>query len=91
MLEKEQPEIALSVKTRQAVRTVLNNLRDGIRELTEDGILQEGEKAKLLKVRRNRVAALARWSATAGYRGLPLALPNLGGVYEDSLVLEGQL
>ena len=50
MLTKEHPDIALSIKTRQAVRSVLNNLRDGIHELLMDGILEEAEGHKLEKV-----------------------------------------
>ncbi|KAK6191720.1 hypothetical protein SNE40_003331 [Patella caerulea] len=50
LLQKQHPDIALSVKTRQAVRSVLNNLRDGIRELHEDGVLIESERDKLQKM-----------------------------------------
>ncbi|XP_071100546.1 sperm-specific sodium:proton exchanger-like [Haliotis cracherodii] len=49
-LQKQHPDIALSAKTRQAIRSVLNNLRDGIHELWEDGILQEAEGEKLKKM-----------------------------------------
>ncbi|KAK6191717.1 hypothetical protein SNE40_003328 [Patella caerulea] len=47
ILQKEHPQIALSVKTRQAARSVLNSLRDGIQKLLEDGVLQESETEKL--------------------------------------------
>ncbi|KAL5006670.1 hypothetical protein ScPMuIL_015476 [Solemya velum] len=47
MLQKQHPDIALSIKTRQAIRSVLNNLRDGIHELLLDGILDESEGQKL--------------------------------------------
>ena len=50
MLTKQHPEIALSIKTRQAVRSVLNQLRDGVQELTMDGIIEETEGVKLEKV-----------------------------------------
>ena len=50
MLTKQHPEIALSIKTRQAVRSVLNQLRDGVQELTMDGIIEETEGGKLEKV-----------------------------------------
>ena len=50
MLTKQHPEIALSIKTRQAVRSVLNQLRDGVQELTMDGIIEETEGHKLEKV-----------------------------------------
>lgn len=51
MLQKQHPDIALSIKTRQAIRSVLNNLRDGVHELLMDGILEEAEGTKLEKVR----------------------------------------
>ncbi|KAK3608482.1 hypothetical protein CHS0354_010327 [Potamilus streckersoni] len=50
MLSKQHPDIALSIKTRQAIRSVLNQVRDGIHELMEDGILEEAEGAKLEKI-----------------------------------------
>ncbi|OWF55657.1 sodium/hydrogen exchanger 10-like isoform X2 [Mizuhopecten yessoensis] len=50
MLQKQHPDIALSIKTRQAVRSVLNNLRDGIHELLSDGIIEETEGIKLEKL-----------------------------------------
>lgn len=50
MLQKQHPDIALSIKTRQAVRSVLNNLRDGIHELLSDGIIEETEGIKLEKI-----------------------------------------
>lgn len=51
MLTKQHPDIALSIKTRQAIRSVLNQLRDGIHELLTDGILEEAEGNKIEKVR----------------------------------------
>lgn len=53
MLQKQHPDIALSIKTRQAIRSVLNNLRDGVHELLMDGILEEAEGTKLEKVDTN--------------------------------------
>ncbi|KAH3877178.1 hypothetical protein DPMN_001037, partial [Dreissena polymorpha] len=49
MLSKQHPDIALSIKTRQAIRSVLNQLRDGIHDLLADGILEEAEGNKLEK------------------------------------------
>lgn len=51
MLSKQHPDIALSIKTRQAVRSVLNQLREKIHDLTTDGILEEAEGNKLERVR----------------------------------------
>ena len=50
MLTKQYPEIALSIKTRQASRSVLNQMRDGVQELTMDGIIEEAEGHKIEKV-----------------------------------------
>ena len=51
MLQREHPGIAISVKTRQAIRTILNNARDVIHELKGGGMLDEAEAAKLESVR----------------------------------------
>ncbi|KAK6191718.1 hypothetical protein SNE40_003329 [Patella caerulea] len=48
MLQKDYPQVALSVKTRQAARSVLNCLREGVQKLLEDGVLEESETEKLL-------------------------------------------
>jgi len=50
MLSKQHPDIALSIKTRQAIRSVLNQLREKIHDLLTDGILEEGEGCKLERV-----------------------------------------
>ncbi|XP_060556352.1 sodium/hydrogen exchanger 10-like isoform X2 [Ruditapes philippinarum] len=58
MLSKQHPDIALSIKTRQAIRSVLNQLRDGIHELLTDGILEEAEGHKLEKKVEERMKRL---------------------------------
>ena len=50
MLQRDHPGIAVSVKTRQAIRTVLNISRDTIIDLKGAGLLDEGEVHKLEKV-----------------------------------------
>ena len=60
MLTKQYPEIALSIKTRQASRSVLNQLRDGVQELTMDGIIEETEGHKIEKVCRVDKKAMIR-------------------------------
>lgn len=47
MLQREHPGIGISVKTRQAIRTILNNGRDIIQELRGGGLLDETEAARL--------------------------------------------
>ncbi|XP_033119377.1 sodium/hydrogen exchanger 10-like [Anneissia japonica] len=47
LLQREHPGIAISVKTRQAIRTVLNHSRDTICELQGAGLLDETDAHKL--------------------------------------------
>lgn len=47
LLQKEHPGIAVSVKTQQATRRILNNIRDKIVELRGEGVLDEHETCKL--------------------------------------------
>ncbi len=54
MLQRVHPGIAVSVKTRQAIRTVLNHSRDTIRELQGAGLIDESETHKLEKVPKNQ-------------------------------------
>lgn len=51
LLQREHPGIAISVKTRQAIRTILNNARDVIHELKGGGLLDEAEAGKLESVK----------------------------------------
>ncbi|XP_041365876.1 sodium/hydrogen exchanger 10-like isoform X2 [Gigantopelta aegis] len=50
LLQKQHPDIALAVKTRQATRSVLNSLRDSAKKLCEEGILEDSEADKLQKM-----------------------------------------
>ncbi|KAJ8023281.1 Sodium/hydrogen exchanger 10 [Holothuria leucospilota] len=50
MVQREHPGIAVSVKTRQSIRSVLNHSRDTIRELQGAGLLDEMEAHKLEKL-----------------------------------------
>uniref|UniRef100_W5M3J2 Solute carrier family 9 member C1 n=1 Tax=Lepisosteus oculatus TaxID=7918 RepID=W5M3J2_LEPOC len=50
LLQRDHPEIAISVKTRQAIRTVLNSERDTIRALMSGGLLDDLEASKLEKM-----------------------------------------
>ncbi|XP_074660935.1 sperm-specific sodium:proton exchanger-like [Tubulanus polymorphus] len=47
LIQRDMPGIAVSVKTRHAIRVVLNNLRDTISELRGDGLLDDMESSKL--------------------------------------------
>ncbi|XP_058858761.1 sodium/hydrogen exchanger 10-like [Acipenser ruthenus] len=50
LLQRDHPGIAISVKTRQAIRTVLNSERDTIHALMSGGLLDDNEALKLEKV-----------------------------------------
>ena len=50
ILAWENPTIALSVKTRQAMRIVLNAQHDTVEQLREEGALQDTDAALLTKV-----------------------------------------
>ncbi|XP_057290115.1 sodium/hydrogen exchanger 10-like [Hydractinia symbiolongicarpus] len=47
LLQREHPGIAISVKTRQAIRSVLNNARDALNDLRSNGVLDKHEAIKL--------------------------------------------
>jgi len=47
LLQRQHPGIAISVKTRQAIRSVLNNARDTLYELRSNGVLDKNEANKL--------------------------------------------
>ncbi|KAK6472662.1 sodium/hydrogen exchanger 10-like [Huso huso] len=50
LLQRDHPAIAISVKTRQAIRTVLNSERDTIHALMSGGLLDDNEALKLEKM-----------------------------------------
>ncbi len=50
LIRKEHPGIALSVKTHQATRSVLNHCQDVIQQIISNGMLDETDADKLLKV-----------------------------------------
>ena len=49
-MRKQYPGVALSVKTHQATRSVLNHCRDTIKSLLGSGLLDEDEAEKLFMV-----------------------------------------
>lgn len=53
-MRKQYPGVALSVKTHQATRSVLNHCRDTIKSLIGSGMLDENEAEKLFMVRNVR-------------------------------------
>ncbi|XP_078585490.1 sperm-specific sodium:proton exchanger-like isoform X2 [Branchiostoma floridae x Branchiostoma japonicum] len=60
LLQRDHPGIAVSVKTRQSIRAVLNHSRDTIREMQGGGLLDETEAKKLEMVVEIKMKQLAR-------------------------------
>ena len=51
LMQKEYPGVALSVKTRQAIRAVLNHCNATLEQLREGGVLDEHDADVLQRVR----------------------------------------
>ncbi|RZC32845.1 Na H Exchanger, cNMP binding, and/or Ion trans domain containing protein [Asbolus verrucosus] len=49
LLQKDRPWIAITVKTKQAIRTILNSMREAINQLKTAGWVDESEQIKLMK------------------------------------------
>ena len=50
-LQKANPGVAVSIKTQQAARRILNSTRDNVIRMRLDGVIDEGESDKLEMVR----------------------------------------
>ena len=46
-LQKANPGVAVSIKTQQAARRILNSTRDNVIRMRLDGVIDEGESDKL--------------------------------------------
>ncbi|XP_067000052.2 sperm-specific sodium:proton exchanger [Anabrus simplex] len=55
LLQRDRPWIAVTVKTRQAIRSILNNLKDAVFELKDGGLLDDAEFIKLLEMVEERL------------------------------------
>jgi hypothetical protein len=64
LLQKDNPEVAMKVKTRQAIRTVLNNMRDEVHTLLQDGLLEEAEGLEIAGVSRPQSTAVTSLSSS---------------------------
>ncbi|XP_014671188.1 PREDICTED: sodium/hydrogen exchanger 10-like [Priapulus caudatus] len=60
LLQRSHPGIAISVKTRQSIRTVLNVLRDDINEQREGGLLDDREFGLLIHMIEERMKKLMK-------------------------------
>lgn len=50
VLQNAHPEVAVSIKTQQAARRILNDILQKIIEMKEEGILDEKERDRLITV-----------------------------------------
>ncbi|MGH0136878.1 UNVERIFIED_CONTAM: hypothetical protein FKN15_009590 [Acipenser sinensis] len=64
LLQRDHPGIAISVKTRQAIRTVLNSERDTIHALMSGGLLDDNEALKLEKMIEIKMKQLIKFPPT---------------------------
>nr|CAD7452751.1 unnamed protein product [Timema tahoe] len=58
LMQRDRPWIAITVKTRQAIRSILNNLKDSVLELKDGGLLDAVEYPKLMEVVEDRLKYL---------------------------------
>ncbi|KAJ7997849.1 hypothetical protein DPEC_G00216430 [Dallia pectoralis] len=64
LLQRDYPEAAISVKTRQAIRAVLNSERDAIHTLVSEGLLDVVEASKLEKMIEIKMKKLTKFPPT---------------------------
>ncbi|XP_029438721.1 sodium/hydrogen exchanger 11-like [Rhinatrema bivittatum] len=64
LLERDYPEVVMSVKTSQAIRTVLNNAIETLNILTTGGVIDLKEGAKLEKIIQLKIKRLTTFPAT---------------------------
>lgn len=61
LMQKDNPGIAIAVKTRYATRAVLNQQKETLHEMLEDGLIDETENEILLKIIEKKMKSL--WSS----------------------------
>ncbi|XP_014349995.1 sperm-specific sodium:proton exchanger-like isoform X2 [Latimeria chalumnae] len=64
MLQRNYPEVAISVKTTQAIRTVLNSTRDTIQTFISGGLIEENDALKLQKLIDIKMRQLSSFPST---------------------------
>nr|CAB3266352.1 sodium/hydrogen exchanger 10-like [Phallusia mammillata] len=88
LLQRDHPGIAISVKTRNAVRTILNHSRDTIHQLCAGGVLDETETQLLergVDIRQKRLSAFPSTVAPLPPEDL---LENIFWIRDDEKLLE---
>ncbi|XP_077865611.1 sperm-specific sodium:proton exchanger-like [Saccoglossus kowalevskii] len=88
LLQRVHPGIAISVKTRQAIRTVLNHSRDTIYELQGAGVLDETEAHKLEKMVEVKMKQLMNAPASIPPPVPELLLSNVAWLQGEPVMLD---
>ncbi|XP_036423821.1 sodium/hydrogen exchanger 10-like [Colossoma macropomum] len=88
LLQRNHPEIAISVKTRQAARAVLNSKRETIKSLMLLGLLDEVESKKLKKMIEIRMKKLTKFPPTIPAPTPGNLLQNVPWLHSDVAQIE---
>nr|XP_033816260.1 sodium/hydrogen exchanger 10-like [Geotrypetes seraphini] len=64
LLQRDHPEVVLSMKTMQAIRTVLNNATETLNSLISDGVIDYNEGAKLETIIQLKIRQLTTFPET---------------------------
>ncbi|XP_020311239.2 sodium/hydrogen exchanger 10 [Oncorhynchus tshawytscha] len=88
LLQRDHPEIAISVKTRQAIRAVLNSERDAIHTLVSGGLLDDIEASKLEKMIEIKMKKLIKFPPTIPAATAEELLQNLPWLNKDSTQIQ---
>lgn len=88
LLQKEHPGIAVSVKTQQATRRILNTLRDKISILRGEGVLDELEAHKIELMVEKKMKKLLKMPPTMPPPPPERVIGNLPWIKGDDLLME---
>lgn len=87
-LQRDHPEIAISVKTRQAIRAVLNSERDTIHSLMSGGLLDEVEVSKLQQMIEIKMKKLTKFPPTISAPTAEELLQSLPWLSKDAAQIQ---
>ncbi|CAG7640037.1 unnamed protein product [Allacma fusca] len=87
MLQKGHPGIAIAVKTRHASRAVLNQMREALLELKEDGLIDDKENTILLLALEEKMKRLWHSPSTIPSFSPQILLENLPWVIGNDDIL----
>ncbi|KAI4889848.1 hypothetical protein NFI96_010474 [Prochilodus magdalenae] len=84
LLQRDYPEIAISLKTRQAARAVLNSKRETIQTLMLGGLLDEVEASKLEKMIEIAMKKLTKFPPTIPVQTPKHLLQNVPWLHDNA-------